>query len=180
MQPLTAVHFDDTGFPINNYEPALSDYTFTAPDGTTYNFDGSGNVTQHTDRNGNYLQYSSSGIVHFSGAQITFTRDGNNRITQIFDPIALATSGSPAVTYSYDGNGNLTNVSRLVGRAGPTYNVTSYAYTNTSYPDNVTAVTDPRGVTVQRYEYDASGRLNRQYDAFIRRDEVAMKVPGSK
>jgi RHS repeat-associated protein len=166
--PLTVVHFDDTGFPINNYEPALSDFTFTAPDGTKYNFDGSGNVSQHTDRNGNYLQYSSGGIVHSSGAQVTFTRDGNNRITQISDPIALATSGSPAVTYAYDGNGNLTNASRLVNRAGPTYNVTSYAYTNTSYPNNITAITDPRGVVSARYEYDTGGRLSRQFDALGR------------
>ena len=166
--PLVAVHFDDIGFPINNYEPASSDFTFTAPDGTTYNFDGSGNVTQHTDRNGNYLQYGSGGIVHSTGLQVTFTRDGNNRITQIFDPIALATSGSPAVTYGYDGNGNLTNVGRLVNRTGPTYVTTSYAYTNTSFPNNVTSVIDPRGVTTQRYEYDTSGRLNKQYDAFNR------------
>ena len=170
--PLVAVHFDDTGFPINNYEPALSDFTFTAPDGTIYNFDGNGNVTQHTDRNGNYLQYGSGGIVHSSGKQVVFTRDGNSRITAIYDPNSLDGSGNitgpPALTYAYDGLGNLTSASRLVNRTAANYVVTSYAYTNGSYPNNVTAVTDPRGVTTQRYEYDASGRLNRQYDAFNR------------
>jgi hypothetical protein len=123
---------DIDGQPLGSYEPDFSQFNFTAPDGTKYAFNSDGTVASKTDRNGNSLTYSSGGIVHSSGAQVTFARDGNNRITQIFDPIALATSGSPAVTCGYDGNGNLTNVSRLVNRAGPTYNVTSYAYTNTS------------------------------------------------
>jgi RHS repeat-associated protein len=167
-QPLTVVHFDDSGFPISNYEPDFSTFTFTAPDGTKYTFYSDGTVASKTDRNGNSLTYSSSGITHSSGKQVTFTRDGNNRITQIFDPIAITTSGSPALTYAYDGNGHLTNVARLIKRSPVVYENTAYAYTNASFPYNVTAVTDPRGVVSARYVYDSSGRLNRQYDALGR------------
>jgi RHS repeat-associated protein len=167
-QPLTAVYFDDTGFPISNYEPDLSTFTFTAPDGTKYTFNSDGTVASKTDRNGNSLTYSSGGITHSSGKQITFTRDGNNRITAIYDPIALATSGSPALTYAYDASGNLTNVARLIQRSPAVYDNTAYAYTNASFPNDVTAVTDPRGIVASRYEYDSSGRLTKQYDAFGR------------
>jgi RHS repeat-associated protein len=168
-QPLTAAWFDDTPFPTGqNYEPDFSSFTFSAPDGTKYTFNGDGTVASKTDRNGNSLTYSSSGITHSSGKQVTFTRDGNNRITEIYDPIAITTSGSPALTYAYDGNGNLTNVARLIQRSPTVYENTAYAYTNASYIYNVTAVTDPRGIVSSRYEYDSSGRLTKQYDALGR------------
>ncbi len=159
---------DIDGEPLGSYEPDFSQFNFTAPDGIRYTFNSDGSIASKTDRNGNSLTYSSGGITHSSGKQITFTRDGNNRITEIYDPIALATSGSPALTYAYDGNGNLTNVAKLVQRSPAVYENTGYAYTNTSFIYNVTAVTDPRGVTAQRFEYDSSGRLLKLYDAFGR------------
>ena len=167
-QPLTAVHFDDTGFPINNYEPDFSQFTFTAPDGTKYGFNSDGTVASKTDRNGNSLSYSSSGISSSTGRQVQFTRDGNNRVTEIYDPIAINTSGSPVLKYAYDSSGNLTNVAQLVQRSPAVYQNTGYAYTNTAFPDNLTATTDPRGITAQRYEYDSEGRLYKQYDAYGR------------
>ena len=173
-QSLTAAWFDSTPFPTGqNYDPALSEFTFTAPDGTKYTFNSDGTVASKTDRNGNTLTYSSSGITWSnpntgSSKQVTFTRDGNNRITAISDPIAINTSGSPTLTYAYDASGNLTNVARLIQRSPATYENTGYAYTNASYPNNVTAITDPRGVVSASYVYDASGRLNRQYDALGR------------
>ena len=167
-QALTAAWFDSTPFPTGqNYEPDFSQFAFTAPDGTTYGFNGDGTVASKTDRNGNSLSYSSSGISHNSGKQITFTRDGNNRITEIYDPVALNTSGSPVLKYAYDSSGNLTNVARLVDRSG-VYENTGYAYTNASFPDNISAVTDPRGIVSLRYEYDSSGRLTKEYDAYGR------------
>jgi RHS repeat-associated protein len=168
QQPLTAVHFDDTGFPINNYEPDFSQFTFTAPDGTKYGFNGDGTVASETDRNDNSLSFSSSGISSSTGRQVQFTRDGNNRITEIYDPIAINTSGSPVLEYGYDSSGSLTNVAKLVQRSPAVYENTSYAYTNTAFPYNVTAITDPRGITSQRYEYDSEGRLFKQHDAFGR------------
>ena len=172
-QPLTASWFDNTPFPTVHYEPDFSNFTFTAPDGTKYTFNGDGTVASKTDRNGNSLAYSSSGITWSnpntgSSKQINFTRDGNNRITEISDPIAINTSGSPALTYAYDASGNLTNVARLIQRSPAVYENTGYAYTNAGFPNNVTAITDPRGIVSSRYVYDSSGRLNRQYNALGR------------
>ena len=164
--PLTVTRYDGFGFPTSDYDPAYSDFTFTAPDGTKYNFDENGNLSQKTDRNGNYLQFSYGGILHSSGKQITFTRDQNNRIAEVYDPIAIETGVVPTLTYSYDDAGNLTNVSRLVDRLAPAYFTNSYAFTNLNFPNNLTSVTDPRGVVTARYEYDAIGRVARQYDAF--------------
>jgi len=165
-QSLPAAWFDDTSFPTGqNYDPSFSEFTFTAPDGTKYGFNGDGTVAWKADRNGNTLSFSSSGITSSTGRQIQFTRDGNNHITEIYDPIAINTSGSPVLKYNYDGNGNLTNVAQLVQRSPAVYENTAYAYTNTAYPYNVTAVTDPRGIVSARYEYDSSGRMTKQYDA---------------
>ncbi len=164
---------DTDGQPLGAYEPNFSQFVFTAPDGVKYTFNSDGSVASKTDRNGNSLAYSSSGIVWSNpntGAskQINFTRDGNNRVTEIYDPIAINTSGSPALTYAYDDNGNLTNAARLIQRDPPVYENTGYAYTNASFIDHLTAVTDPRGIVSSQYIYDASGRLNRQYDALGR------------
>jgi len=170
--PLTITFYDDAdGFPTFNYEPSFSAFTFTAPDGTKYNFDDNGNVSQHTDRNGNYVQYSSSGIFHSSGKEVLFDRDPTTgNITAVYDPNSQdgfgSITGPPAVTYAYDTLGNLTNVSRLVDRIATNYVTTSYAYTNTAFPNNITAITDGRGIVSSRYEYDSIGQLNKQYDGF--------------
>ncbi|MGH7951190.1 MAG: chitobiase/beta-hexosaminidase C-terminal domain-containing protein, partial [Limisphaerales bacterium] len=118
-------YFDDTGFPSSNYNPDFSQFTFTTPDGTQYGFNGDGTVAWEKDRNGNTLSFSSSGISSSTGRQVTFTRDGNNRITEIYDPIAINTSGSPVLKYSYDSDGNLTNVEQLVERSPAVYENTS-------------------------------------------------------
>ena len=174
-QSLTAAWFDSTPFSTGqNYDPALSEFTFTAPDGTKYTFNSDGTVASKTDRNGNSLAYASSGITWSnpntgSSRQVTFTRDGNNRITEIYDPIAITLGSTvPALTYAYDGSGNMTNMARLIQRSPAVYENTGYAYTNASYPNNVTAITDPRGIVSASYVYDSSGRLNRQYDALGR------------
>jgi RHS repeat-associated protein len=160
-------YFDDSGLPSSNYNPDFSQFTFTAPDGTKYGFNGDGTIASKTDRNGNTLSYSSSGISSSTGRQVQFTRDGN-RITEIYDPIAINTSGSPVLKYTYDSIGNLTNAAQLVQRSPAVYENTSYAYTNTTFPNNLTSVTDARGITTQRYEYDSEGRLYKQYDAYGR------------
>jgi len=155
------------------YEPPLSGFTFTAPDGTQYGFNNDGTLAWKKDRNSNTLTYDYSGITWSNPAlgsskQATFTRDGNNRITEVYDPIAINTSGSPVLKYYYDGNGNLTNVARMIQRSPALYENTIYAYTNASYTHHITSITDPRPVTTARYEYDSSGRLSKQFDALNR------------
>jgi RHS repeat-associated protein len=160
--------FETCGAYATDWNPSLSDFTFTAQDGTRYGFNADGTLASKTDRNGNALTYSSGGIAHSSGKQIAFTRDGNNYITEIYDPIALDMSGSPVLNYAYDGNGNLTNVARLIQRSPAVYENTAYAYTNASFTNNLTVITDPRGIVSARYEYDASGRLTKNTDALGR------------
>ena len=164
---------DIDGQPLGAYEPDFSQFAFTAPDGTKYTFNSDGSVASKIDRNGNSLAFASSGITWSnpntgSSKQINFTRDGNNFITEIYDPIAIASSGSPVLTYAYDSNGNLTNAARLIQRSPAVYENTGYAYTNTSFIYNLTAITDPRGITSSRYEYDSAGRLTKQFDALNR------------
>ena len=171
--PIVAGTYDDVFDTTTEYEPDFSLFAFTAPDGNRYTFYSDGSVASKTDRNGNSLAYASSGITWSnpntgSSKQVNFTRGGNNRITEIYDPTAIVNSSSPVLTYAYDDNSNLTNAARLIQRSPAVYENTSYAYTNTSFIYNVTAITDPRGIVSSRYEYDSSGRLAKQYDAFGR------------
>jgi RHS repeat-associated protein len=156
------------GGSLNPYNPSFTQFIFTGSDGTKYHFNSDGSVASKTDRNGNTVTFSASGIVHSSGKQITFTRDINNFITEVYDPIAQDISGSPSLTFAYDGNANITNFGRLIQRSPAVYENTAFAYTNTAFPHNITSIIDPRGVVASRYEYDASGRLTKQYDAFGR------------
>lgn len=154
-------------FDIEPWEPDWSFFTFIAPDGTQYKFDWSGKLYQQIDRNNNSLTFDWSGIYHSSGKYVSFTRDGWGRVTEVYDPIAIAVSGMPAIKYDYDDNsGNLTNVARLVNRAGGgTYEHTGYRYDDDSFPNLITRVIDARGITTVSNVFDGFGRLTRQYDA---------------
>lgn len=171
--PLKLATFEPDDFEIcsayaTDWQPSPADFTFTAPDGTQYTFATDGTLASKTDRNGNSVSYGFSGIAHSAGKQASFTRDGFNRITEIYDPIAINTSGSPALKYDYDGIGNLTNVARLIQRSPAVYENTAYAYTNANFPSHLTSIKDARGIVSARYEYDSSGRLSKQYDALNR------------
>jgi RHS repeat-associated protein len=152
-------------FEITPYEPGWSLFTFTAPDGTQYKFDTDGKLSQRIDRNGNTLTYSASSITHNSGRQVQFTTS-SGRITEIKDPVAIATAGPPAVKYGYDGSGHMTNFARLVDRtAAGTYENTGYFYDDGSNPHLITRVIDPRGILTISNAFDSFGRLTRQHDA---------------
>jgi RHS repeat-associated protein len=153
-------------FDITPYEPSWTLFTFTAPDGTKYKFDSNGKVSQRIDRNNNTLTYTSSSITHSSGKQVQFTTS-SGRITEVKDPISIASSGPAAIKYSYDSSGRMTNVARLVDRSGAgTYENTAYRYEDGSNPNLITRVIDPRGITTISNSYDSFGRLTRQHDAF--------------
>ncbi|MDW8309417.1 MAG: chitobiase/beta-hexosaminidase C-terminal domain-containing protein, partial [Verrucomicrobiales bacterium] len=185
--PITPVFFDEFGQPLSAYDPDPSQFTFTAPDGTQYKFDSGGRLYQRIDRNGNTLTYDANGITwHHADTpwitkQVAFTRDAQGRITEIYDPIALETSGPPAVRYAYDPNGNLTNVARLVHRAGSgTYEHTAYRYDDPAHPHLITRVMDARGITTVSNVFDSFGRLIRQYDALGRYTSFAYEDNGRR
>jgi YD repeat-containing protein len=59
---------------------------------------------------------SPGGILHSSGAGVTFTRDGEGRITKVTDPAGFSTA------YAYDAAGDLVSATHSDGHA------TTYAY----------------------------------------------------
>ena len=173
----------------SKYEPSTTNYVFIAPDGTQYQFNTASKLAKKIDRNGNTLTFADDGITYshssVSGStkRVKFVKT-NGRITAVYDPMSLDGSGNitgpAAVTYAYDAVGNLTNVTRLVDRSMSNYVGTAYRYENGSYPHHITAITDPRGITTLRNEWDASGRLYRQYDAISNYTAFAFDPTGQR
>ncbi len=126
-------------------------FHLSTEDGRDYLIDQKGGVRKVTDQNGNYLMIDANGVTHSSGKSITFTRDPEGRITQITDP-----SGN-AQTYTYDSNSN------LVSYKDRENNISTYTYNSTH---GMLTLSDPRGLQPIRNEYDDSGRLLSNIDAF--------------
>lgn len=125
-------------------------FQLTTEDGTSFVVDQHAGLQSITDRNGNSLSFGPNGILHSSGKSVTFTRDLQNRITQITDP------NGNSFSYAYDSNGNLASSTDRNG------NTTSYGYDENH---NLTTITDPIGVQPVRNTYDDSGRLVSTTDA---------------
>jgi len=141
-------------FAGNTYNPTL--FTYTSADGQVIDIDRSKGVEAMRDSNGNTLTFGANGILHSSGKSVTFTRDAQNRITQITDP-----SGNSR-TYAYDASGDLITATDFVG------NVTRFTYDGTH---GLLDILDPTGARVARNEYDSSGRLVATVDPYGRRVE---------
>ena len=146
---------------FDTYDPAR--YTLTTAEGYVYALDQNFGIRTVTDPNGNTLTYSSSGIVHSSGKSVTFSRDGQGRITHITDP------NGNAIDYAYNANGDLASVTNQVGE------VTRHRY-NRSH--GLTEYIDPRGITPARNIYDDEGRLVATEDADGNRIELTHDVTG--
>ena len=86
---------------IGIYDPEV--YTLTTRDGTQYTLDRRLGLLGVKDRSGNTLTIDSTGILSSSGPSVTFTRDGQGRITQISGP-----TGN--IDYTYSPAGDLTGV----------------------------------------------------------------------
>ncbi|MCL4560729.1 MAG: RHS repeat protein, partial [Chloroflexi bacterium] len=84
---------------------------------------------------------------------LEFVYDGQGRIQEVSDHTGRQ------VTFSYDGaTGDLITSTDVVGETR------SYRYDDPALPHYLTEVVDPRGVTVERTEFDAQGRALRQYN----------------
>jgi RHS repeat-associated protein len=127
---------------LNTYHPRL--FRYTTLDGTMIDIDRVEGVKKLTDANGNSLTFSAGGIIHSSGRSITFTRDLQNRITQITDPMGNAQS------YVYDANGDLIRHINALG------NASQYKYDRNH---GLIEIIDPLGNRAVRNDYDANGRL---------------------
>ena len=133
-------------------------YLLTLPNGTSLLIDQRDGLKQMRDPNNNTLTVTSAGITHSSGKSVTFTRDAQNRITRVTDPLGKA------LDYAYDANGDLVSVT------DQERNVTRFTYDQTH---RLLDIIDPRGVRAVRNEYDADGRLTAIIDPQGRRMEVA-------
>ena len=154
-----ATAFVNAAFPGNaelldysTLEPMdFQQYRLTLPSGESMLIDQLGGVKQMNDLNGNTLTINNNGIVHSSGKSITFVRDTLGRITQITDPTGNS------MFYGYDSRGD------LVSYKDRETNESTFTY-NSSH--GLLTIKDPRGIQPIRNEYDASGRLIKQIDAF--------------
>jgi RHS repeat-associated protein len=122
-------------------------YELTLMDSTKYLIDqDAGGTVAVIDPNGNRIDLSSAGISHNAGAQFSFNRDGEGRISSMSDGTGRT------ISYTYDGHGNLQKVVDANG------NITRFKYGPNSY---LMEIIDPRGVRAMRTEYD-EGRMVRQ------------------
>ncbi|MEO6687855.1 MAG: RHS repeat-associated core domain-containing protein [Dokdonella sp.] len=112
-------------------------------------------VVQITDPNGETLTLNPQGAFSGNGAALQFTRDAQDRITQVTDP-----SGRK-MTYAYTTAGDLDSITSPSGKVSRN----QYATVPASLAHLLTSYTDAAGVQQVRNEYDASGKLIAQYDA---------------
>ena len=103
-----------------------------------------------TDSSGNTTTFTADGEIDTDGTSLTFTRDSDNRITSITDPLEAS-----RLTYQYDSYGDLDRRHR--------------PETATSLALPMTPTTcccqlyDPLGREGMRTEYDDSGRRHRDH-----------------
>ncbi len=125
--------------------------------GATIDFDRAAGITRIEDNNGNAISITSSGIVHTAGKSIAFTRDAQNRITRIIDPMGRV------LTYAYaDGD--------LVEFVDQVDNRTTFSY---DAGHTLLEINDPAGNRAFRAEYDVEGRLIAMIDGRGRRIEFS-------
>ncbi|WP_411705126.1 PKD domain-containing protein, partial [Edaphovirga cremea] len=141
---------------LNQSNPDIfnaSTFRLTTAEGAVLVIDQQSGVRSVSDPYGNTLTINVGGIVHSSGKSIIFTRDITGRITQITAPDGNLQS------YTYDANGDLRS---FTDREQKT---TTFTYNSDHH---LLSITDARGVELLQNQYDASGRLIGQTDAFNR------------
>ncbi len=144
-QPGVVTLLDDTT--LATFDPHRFRYTDVA--GTATEFDASG-VTRVTDAQGNGTTFDASGIRSSSGPAVTFTRDPQNRITAITDPLGNVQ------TYTYDVRGD------LVAHTMATGDASHYVY---DYRHALVSIVDPLGNAAVRNTWDDGGHLLSSTDA---------------
>jgi len=158
---------------IQNFDPGSDDFLkpvnpkrvrLTTYDGRMYDLDANfGGITRLEDPNGNTMTISDAGLMHSAGLGVSFTRDGQNRVTEIIDP------RGNSLNYVYDAAGNLVS---FFDQAG---NETTFEYDGLR---NLLAINDPLGNRANTNEYDTAGRLIATTDANGNRIEFTRNLAG--
>jgi RHS repeat-associated protein len=130
------------------YDPTR--YKLTDKEGMVYVINQATGVEKITDLNGNTITFGPNGIIHSAGPSVTFTRDAENRITKITDPLGNE------IEYAYDFYGDLVAVTDQEDYT------TQFRY---NHEHGLLDIVDPHGIKVVRNEYDAEGRLRLVKDA---------------
>jgi len=122
----------------------------------TYVFDEYGvllNRTDAQDHSWNYTYWPEGWLEQITDDTgdrwLFFDYDIQGRLETVEDHM------NRSVVYSYDANGDLVGVTDVLGQ------LWTYTY---DVNHNLTEVIDPRGITVERTEFDAEGRAVRQYN----------------
>ena len=130
------------------YDPLR--YELTLEDGTWVDLSSEDGLLELIDPSGNQVVFDALGITHSAGVSVSYTRDAQDRITDITDP------DGDTLSYAYDAAGNLASVTDRNG------NTTTFTYTADHYLQDVF---DPTGARVIRNYYDVDGRLVQQCDS---------------
>ena len=151
-------------FDLSTYNPEL--FTYEAEDGYIYRFFGAGPSLRHeltsiTDPAGTTITFGQNGFTRSDGLGLTFTRDGQGRITRMTDP------NGNNVDYTYDAAGDLVAVTNGAGAT------TTFLYDNDHF---LLEIRDPSGIPLQKQEYDDDGRLIAMTDGDGNRIEMEYDV----
>ena len=123
-------------------------FRYTRANGTVYIIDKNDGLRSITYTNGKKITFNKNGITNSDGKSIKFTRDKDNRITDI-----TSYSGEN-ITYSYNVFGDLVSV------------CSEGKETKFEYSDHyITNIVDARGVAITKNIYDDDGRLVKTVDA---------------
>ncbi len=157
---------------------APTTYKYTDPYGVVYTMGADGTLKSIQDRNNNILTFTAGGITSNLGTDhnVTFTRDGQGRITQILTPYGGDFVGrSLEYDYTYDASGNLTRVDE------PGTSVFAIFYQYGYDPAHrLTSTIDPDGHPAKTSTYDDAGRLATDKDPLGNVTTYAYDVPNHK
>lgn len=140
-----------------------SRFRLTTAEGWVYVVDETDGLISMQEPNGDTVTIGQSGIIHSAGYSITFTRDGQGRITQMAEP------DGNVRRYSYDDRGDLVVATDREG-----YD-TQMTY-NSSH--GLLKYEDALGRIAHQNEYNESGRLVAIIDGEGRRSEIT-QTPGT-
>ncbi|MBD2365063.1 tandem-95 repeat protein [Anabaena minutissima FACHB-250] len=120
----------------------------------TYEINGTTGLIERITADGESVTFTRGGVRSSTGAEVTFARDTQGRIVQIFSP------DGQQLRYTYDAIGNLVGVTD-VGN-----NLTQFEYLpDQNRPHYLEGIIDPLNRPVMRNQYDPQGRVIGTRDA---------------
>ena len=128
-------------------------YVLTTEDGTRYTIDELEGLQQVETTAAVTLTVDATGIRDSMGNGLVFTRDAQDRITNIRPAELGDPTPSPGITYDYDGLGNLIRVTDAAGTEQ------TYVYDDPLDPQALTRIEGDGGEALRRIVYNAEGRV---------------------